>query len=194
MEPSPCSAKPGAAADAAADCRTGGARMGPGSDRLQAGGGGPHGEGAGYHSDLPNSSHHRSQDPLCKGYLEKWLKIPYHPLFRGKRHGLRESEQVIVELFKEIDEPVQYVIVNEAGASVYSASKLATEEFPNFDVGQRSAASIARRIQDPPSGAGEDRSQIHRCGAVPARYEPKEAGRGPWWVWWRTVSIRWAWI
>lgn len=50
---------------------------------------------------------------------------------------------------KELDRPVQYVIVNEAGASVYSASKLATEEFPNFDVGQRSAASIARRLQDP---------------------------------------------
>lgn len=56
---------------------------------------------------------------------------------------------MIVDLLKEIKEPVQYVIVNEAGASVYSASKLATEEFPNFDVGQRSAASIARRIQDP---------------------------------------------
>ena len=56
---------------------------------------------------------------------------------------------IIVELLKEIKEPVQYVIVNEAGASVYSASKLATEEFPSFDVGQRSAASIARRLQDP---------------------------------------------
>ena len=56
---------------------------------------------------------------------------------------------MIVELLKELDVPVQYVIVNEAGASVYSASKLATEEFPNFDVGQRSAASIARRLQDP---------------------------------------------
>ncbi len=67
----------------------------------------------------------------------------------GNGTASRESEQVIVELLKEIKEPVQYVIVNEAGASVYSASKLATEEFPNFDVGQRSAASIARRIQDP---------------------------------------------
>ena len=56
---------------------------------------------------------------------------------------------ILVELLKEIPEKVQYVIVNEAGASVYSASKLATEEFPNFDVGQRSAASIARRLQDP---------------------------------------------
>ena len=67
----------------------------------------------------------------------------------GNGTASRESEQVIVELLKELDHPVQYVIVNEAGASVYSASKLATEEFPNFDVGQRSAASIARRLQDP---------------------------------------------
>ena len=67
----------------------------------------------------------------------------------GNGTASRESEQVIVELIRELDTPVQYVIVNEAGASVYSASKLATEEFPNFDVGQRSAASIARRLQDP---------------------------------------------
>lgn len=67
----------------------------------------------------------------------------------GNGTASRESEQIIVELLKEIPEKVQYVIVNEAGASVYSASKLATEEFPNFDVGQRSAASIARRLQDP---------------------------------------------
>jgi uncharacterized protein len=67
----------------------------------------------------------------------------------GNGTASRESEQVIVELIKELDRPLQYVIVNEAGASVYSASKLATEEFPQFDVGQRSAASIARRLQDP---------------------------------------------
>ncbi len=67
----------------------------------------------------------------------------------GNGTASRESEQVIVDLLHELDRPVQYVIVNEAGASVYSASKLATEEFPNFDVGQRSAASIARRLQDP---------------------------------------------
>ena len=67
----------------------------------------------------------------------------------GNGTASRESEQVIVELLKGIPEEVQYVITNEAGASVYSASKLATEEFPNFDVGQRSAASIARRVQDP---------------------------------------------
>ncbi len=67
----------------------------------------------------------------------------------GNGTASRESEQVIVEMLGEIREPVQYVIVNEAGASVYSASKLATEEFPDFDVAQRSAVSIARRIQDP---------------------------------------------
>ena len=67
----------------------------------------------------------------------------------GNGTASRESEQIIVEILKEIPEKVVYVITNEAGASVYSASKLATEEFPNFDVGQRSAASIARRVQDP---------------------------------------------
>ena len=67
----------------------------------------------------------------------------------GNGTASRESEMIIVDLLKEIPQKVQYIIVNEAGASVYSASKLATEEFPNFDVGQRSAASIARRLQDP---------------------------------------------
>ena len=67
----------------------------------------------------------------------------------GNGTASRESEMVIVDMLKELDTHVEYVIVNEAGASVYSASKLATEEFPNFDVGQRSAASIARRLQDP---------------------------------------------
>lgn len=67
----------------------------------------------------------------------------------GNGTASRESEMIIVDIIKEHKTPVSYVIVNEAGASVYSASKLATEEFPNFDVGQRSAASIARRIQDP---------------------------------------------
>ncbi len=81
----------------------------------------------------------------------KALIAKYHVelISLGNGTASRESEAVIVELLKEIDDPVQYVIVNEAGASVYSASKLATEEFPNFDVGQRSAASIARRLQDP---------------------------------------------
>ena len=67
----------------------------------------------------------------------------------GNGTASRESEFIIADLIKELDTPVQYIIVNEAGASVYSASKLATEEFPNFDVGQRSAASIARRLEDP---------------------------------------------
>ena len=67
----------------------------------------------------------------------------------GNGTASRESEMIIVDLLKEIPQKIQYIIVNEAGASVYSASKLATEEFPNFDVGQRSAASIARRLQDP---------------------------------------------
>lgn len=67
----------------------------------------------------------------------------------GNGTASRESEQFLVEFLKEIPEQISYVIVSEAGASVYSASKLATEEFPNFDVGQRSAASIARRLQDP---------------------------------------------
>ena len=67
----------------------------------------------------------------------------------GNGTASRESEMIIADMLHEIKEPVQYIIVNEAGASVYSASKLATEEFPNFDVGQRSAASMARRLQDP---------------------------------------------
>ena len=67
----------------------------------------------------------------------------------GNGTASRESEMIIADMLHEIKEPVQYIIVNEAGASVYSASKLATEEFPNFDVGQRSAASFASRLQDP---------------------------------------------
>ncbi|MEE1315467.1 MAG: Tex family protein [Faecalimonas sp.] len=86
----------------------------------------------------------------AKEVLKKLIKKYGITLFSvGNGTASRESEQVIVELFKEIPEKVQYIITNEAGASVYSASKLATEEFPNFDVGQRSAASIARRLQDP---------------------------------------------
>lgn len=83
---------------------------------------------------------------ILKKLIERY-KITLISLGNGT--ASRESELVIVELLKEIKTPVKYVIVNEAGASVYSASKLATEEFPNFDVGQRSAASIARRLQDP---------------------------------------------
>ena len=86
----------------------------------------------------------------AKAELKKLIK-KYHVSLISVGNGTasRESEQVIVELIKELDTPVQYVIVNEAGASVYSASKLATEEFPNFDVGQPSAASIARTLHDP---------------------------------------------
>ena len=93
------------------------------------------------------------EDELFQAAKELLKKIipKYHIslISLGNGTASRESEQIIVELLKEIPEKVQYVITNEAGASVYSASKLATEEFPNFDVGQRSAASIARRLQDP---------------------------------------------
>ena len=86
----------------------------------------------------------------AKDTLKKLIRKYNITLFSvGNGTASRESEQIIVELFKEIPENVQYIITNEAGASVYSASKLATEEFPNFDEGQRSAASIARRLQDP---------------------------------------------
>lgn len=86
----------------------------------------------------------------AKAVLKKMIS-KYHITLISLGNGTasRESEQVIVELLKELPVKVQYIIVNEAGASVYSASKLATEEFPNFDVGQRSAASMARRLQDP---------------------------------------------
>ncbi len=86
----------------------------------------------------------------AKAELKKLIKKYNISLISvGNGTASRESEQVIVELLKELDTSVRYVIVNEAGASVYSASKLASEEFPEFDVGQRSAASIARRLQDP---------------------------------------------
>ncbi len=83
---------------------------------------------------------------IVKGFIEKYNVTL---ISVGNGTASRESEMVIVDMLKEINKPVQYVIVNEAGASVYSASKLATEEFPKFDVGQRSAVSIARRLQDP---------------------------------------------
>ena len=86
----------------------------------------------------------------AKAVLKKLIS-KYHVTLISVGNGTasRESEMIIVDLLKEIPVPVQYVITNEAGASVYSASKLATEEFPQFDVGQRSATSIARRVQDP---------------------------------------------
>lgn len=83
---------------------------------------------------------------IVKGLIDKYnISL----ISVGNGTASRESELVIVDMLKEINKPIQYIIVNEAGASVYSASKLATEEFPNFDVGQRSAVSIARRLQDP---------------------------------------------
>lgn len=86
----------------------------------------------------------------AKAVLKKLIsKYKITLISLGNGTASRESEQVIVELLRELPVKVQYIIVNEAGASVYSASKLATEEFPNFDVGQRSAASMARRLQDP---------------------------------------------
>ena len=88
--------------------------------------------------------------PQCKKTVHDMIKkYNVSVISVGNGTACRESEQVITELIREIPEKVAYVIVNEAGASVYSASKLATEEFPEFDVGQRSAASIARRLQDP---------------------------------------------
>ena len=86
----------------------------------------------------------------AKAVLKKLIS-KYHITLISLGNGTasRESEQIIVQLLKEIPVQVQYIIVNEAGASVYSASRLATEEFPNFDVGQRSATSMARRLQDP---------------------------------------------
>ena len=96
----------------------------------------------------PTAPQNKVED--AKKVLKEWIQ-KYHVTLISLGNGTasRESEMVIVELLKEINQPISYVIVNEAGASVYSASKLATEEFPNFDVGQRSAASIARRLQDP---------------------------------------------
>lgn len=96
----------------------------------------------------PTAPQNRVED--AKKVLKNLIK-KYHVSLISVGNGTasRESEQIIAGFLKEIPEKVQYIIVNEAGASVYSASKLATEEFPNFDVGQRSAVSIARRLQDP---------------------------------------------
>ncbi|MCR5215754.1 MAG: RNA-binding transcriptional accessory protein [Lachnospiraceae bacterium] len=96
----------------------------------------------------PTMPHNKIQE--SKAELTKLIKKYNVSLISvGNGTASRESEQVIVELLKELDVPVEYIIVSEAGASVYSASKLATEEFPDFDVAQRSAVSIARRLQDP---------------------------------------------
>lgn len=98
----------------------------------------------------PTAPTTEAKQKAAKDTLKKMIS-KYHITLISVGNGTasRESEQFIVELLKEIPEKVQYIITNEAGASVYSASKLATEEFPNYDVGQRSAASIARRLQDP---------------------------------------------
>ena len=98
----------------------------------------------------PTAPTSEEKQSAAKAVLKKMIKKYGVTLFSvGNGTASRESEQFIVDLFKEIPENVQYIITNEAGASVYSASKLASEEFPQFDVGQRSAASIARRLQDP---------------------------------------------
>ena len=98
----------------------------------------------------PTAPTTKAKQEAAKETLKKLIEKYHVTLFsEGNGTASRESEQFIVELLREISQPVQYIITNEAGASVYSASKLATEEFPNFDVGQRSAASIARRVQDP---------------------------------------------
>ena len=99
----------------------------------------------------PTAPTNETKIRVAKDTVEKMIrKYKVSLISVGNGTASRESEQVIVDMLKEIPEAgVQYVITNEAGASVYSASKLATEEFPNFDVGQRSAASIARRVQDP---------------------------------------------
>ena len=96
----------------------------------------------------PTAPHNKVKE--SKEILKELIR-KYHITLISVGNGTasRESEQVIAELIKELNTPVRYVITNEAGASVYSASKQATEEFPNFDVGQRSAVSIARRVQDP---------------------------------------------
>ena len=98
----------------------------------------------------PTAPTTKAKQEAAKETLKKLIEKYHVTLFSvGNGTASRESEQFIVELLREISQPVQYIITNEAGASVYSASKLATEEFLNFDVGQRSAASIARRVQDP---------------------------------------------
>ena len=103
-----------------------------------------------HHRCLPDAPTNEKKIAAAKATVKDLIhKYGVTLISVGNGTASRESEQIIVEILKEIPEKVAYVITNEAGASVYSASKLATEEFPNFDVGQRSAASIARRVQDP---------------------------------------------
>mgnify|MGYP002227357025 CR=1 FL=1 len=133
------------------NCRTGSSWLGPCLPyRMQAGSVDPTGKVLDTTVIYPTAPTNETKIRAAKETLKKLIS-KYHVTLISVGNGTasRESEQIIVELLKEIPEKVQYVITNEAGASVYSASKLATEEFPNFDVGQRSAASIARRVQDP---------------------------------------------
>ena len=111
----------------------------------------------------------------------------------GNGTASRETEQMTVELIKRLGGGVSYMIVNEAGASVYSASKLAAEEFPDYDVNLRSAVSIARRLQDPlaelvkidPKSIGVGQYQHDMPQARLDETSP---------AWWRTASMRWGWI
>ena len=149
----PCIRKEsGTASYAAAHCRKSGPGMGSSfPDRMQAGW---WVDATGKVLDTtviyPTAPTTEAKIRAAKDTLKKLIhKYGISLISLGNGTASRESEQIIVDLLKEIPEKVSYVITNEAGASVYSASKLATEEFPNFDVGQRSAASIARRLQDP---------------------------------------------
>ncbi|MFR0967658.1 MAG: helix-hairpin-helix domain-containing protein [Phocaeicola dorei] len=140
--------KPGAAFDAAADCRPCRTWMGPAFRTGCVGCGRFDRKVLDTVVIYPTEPQKKIAE--AKAVLKRLIK-KYHITLISLGNGTasRESEMVIVDLLKELDSRVEYVIVNEAGASVYSASKLAAEEFPEFDVGQRSAASIARRLQDP---------------------------------------------
>ncbi len=96
----------------------------------------------------PVPPHNKIQE--SKDKLKPWIKKYGVELIAiGNGTASRETESFAAELIKEVDENVMYIIVNEAGASVYSASKLGAEEFPDYDVALRSAVSIGRRLQDP---------------------------------------------
>ena len=114
---------------------------------------------------------------LGHGYVRRLIDR-YHVdvVAIGNGTASKESEIFISDTIRDYGGRVKYAMVSEAGASVYSASKLAADEFPDFDVTQRSAVSIARRLAGPFGGIGENRPQIHRSGAVSARYEARTAG------------------
>lgn len=94
---------------------------------------------------LPNKDHHQDEATLLRMIKDYHIEV----IAMGNGTASRESEAWIAAFIKKYKLDVQYVIVSEAGASVYSASKLAKEEFPDFAVEERSAVSIARRLQDP---------------------------------------------